>query len=41
MGKTGQMSRDKNALFWLVVSTYSSEKYERQMGLVFPIYGKI
>jgi hypothetical protein len=25
---------------WLVVSTHPSEKYESQLGLLFPIYGK-
>jgi len=26
---------------WLVVEPYPSEKYESQMGLLFPIYGTI
>jgi hypothetical protein len=28
-------------MIWLVVSTYPSEKYESQLGSLFPIYGKI
>ena len=32
---------DEPIVYCLVVSTYPSEKYESQLGLVFPISGKI
>jgi hypothetical protein len=32
---------DSLMIIWLVVETYPSEKYESQLGLLFPIYGKI